>query len=142
MPDVAQARPVTDGVLAALDAATAHPVGDHTAPAVTSGPYTILYSIPGGSFDGSMGGPHEMAVFRYQVDSHNRSRDGAEWLADRNRTALLTGDFTVDGWRIMYVDITPGSPMNEGRDDENELPLFVIRDDVAVQVTKGPLAED
>lgn len=135
MPDVAQARPVTNGVLAALEAATEHPVGDHTAPAVTTGPYTILYSIPGGALDGSFGAPHEMGVFRYQVDSHNRARDGAEWLADENRAALLERGFAIAGWRAFQVDIIPGGPVNEGRDDTNELALWVVRDDVTVHVT-------
>lgn len=146
MPDLVVAQlPITDAVVAALEDATSHPVGDADAvdfagdPIDTTGAYTLVTPIPGGAFDGSFGEPHEMAIFRYQVDSYNRNRRGCEWLADRNRAGLLTATFSIDGWKVMHVDQPGvGGVENAGRDDTHTLPLFVCSDDFAVQVTAGP----
>ena len=139
MPDVVERSPITASVIATVEAATSHPVGDDDAPDDTSGPYTIVRPLPGGMFDGSLAGPHEMAVFAFQVESYNRARAGCEWLADRNRAALLASFVQPDGWRVMHVDQPGvGGVDNEGRDEENELPLFACRDDFTVQVTRAP----
>lgn len=141
MPDVAKRAPITELVLAAVAAASDLPVGDHDAPDDTSGGYSIVYALPGGVFDGSQGGPHEMATFAYQVDSYHRTRRACELLVDRNRAALLALRGSADGWHVMYVDQSGvGGVDNEGRDETNELALFCCHDDFAVQVTSGNAA--
>lgn len=138
MSEVAKRAPITDLVIAAVAGASDLPVGDHDAPDDTSDGYSIVYALPGGVFDGSLAGPHEMATFAYQVESYHRTRHACERLVDRNRAAVLALRASAEGWKVMYVTQPGvGGVDNEGRDETNELGLFCCRDDFAVQVTRG-----
>ncbi len=148
---VVATEPVTSAVIATLATGTGHPVGDHAPPRPsvansdpTRGRYSIVWSIPGGSVDGTWANPHEEATLVYQVDSVGRSRQQCQWLADRNRQVML--DRTASGWlhpitgssfTVIYRNHqVVGAPENEGRDETGQ-ETFTCRD--RYEVTIGPV---
>ena len=144
-------EPVTTALIATLSSGVGWPVGDHApplptvaTPTPTAGRYVIVYSTPGGSLDGSMGSPHEMATLVFQVDSSGRSRSQCQWLADRVRQVMLdrtaTGwlhPITVSGWVVAYRNQqTVDSPQDEGRDNEGTS-LWTCRERYELTVVPG-----
>lgn len=86
-------RPVTSAIVAMLAAAHGRPVGDGEAPADTTLPYSVVFEVPGGGFEGpAFAAPDADAAFVYQVTSVGERRDQAGWMADQNRRALLGRD--------------------------------------------------
>lgn len=103
---VASLREHTDAVIAALEAADLS-VGDAEAPDAQP-PYVVVYAIPGGRAFGSLAEPHEDAELVYQITCVGKTREQAEWLADK--AMVLLDGLTVDGRSIAFVtlDSLPG----------------------------------
>lgn len=134
---VAAAEQVTDAVIATLEG-DGHPVGDHDAPADTTGRYTIVTHIRGGGFEGSQAFDHEMATLGFQVESYGRSRRQCQHLADVNRLLLVTpGDVVPVGWKVMYAWSTgAGGVDNDGTGIDG--PLFCSIETFYLQVCRLP----
>lgn len=119
-PDV---REHTDAVITVLEALDLK-VGD----AVWSGnpeddaPYVVVYPIPGGSTSGTLGAPDDDAEIVIQVSCVGKSREQAEWLADKAKGLLGIGTLDVDSRYIPLVSLDMfGGIM---RDDSVTPPLF------------------
>lgn len=115
---VASARLHTDAVIAALEA-VGLTVGDATAAGLTP-PYAVVYKIEGGEFAGSLQDPFEDADLVYQVTSVGRTREQAEWVADK--AMVLLDGVTVNGRSIALV--SPDGGPGVRRDDDVSPPLF------------------
>lgn len=113
--------PITDALVAFLAAQTGRPVGRATAPLVDgvpadleSGPYAIVYQLPGGDTWGPfLSGPDEGAQLPYQVTSVGKRSDQADWMADRVRRAMvgrtngaLTATLAVPGVTVLDREFT------------------------------------
>jgi len=108
---LASARAVTDGVLAALDAAGLL-VGDATAPAAggwqgAAGqsqftPYVVVHPLPGGRLAGTIAHPNETAKLVFQVTAWGSTREQAEWAADGARSALLASGAVTEAGRSVF----------------------------------------
>jgi hypothetical protein len=137
-------RPVLDATLTMLET-LGRPVGDHEAPADTSGLYHVLWGVDGGQVDGAEGEPHEQGVVVVQVDSSGHSRQQAQWGASRVARAMVertpdggwTHAITVPGWSVSYRDWQiVGQPEAEGRDETGNQ-LFTVRDRYEITVVPG-----
>lgn len=147
---------VTTALLAMLELADGVPTGDHgtTRPDPTTGQqasmptvgqYRVLWRIDGGAVTGSLADPAEDATLVYQVDSHGRSRQQAEGLADRTAitmTAMSAAGGHVQplagsGWRAnLRTRQVVGAPTPEGT-DETGVPLWTVRDRYEVEVVRA-----
>lgn len=88
-PAVVDRRPVTDALLAMLAVATGRAAYDHGAPSDAEPPYNVVWSIPGGSYAGSLARPFQRSTLVYQIDSVGTARESAQWLADKTAHAML-----------------------------------------------------
>lgn len=96
-------RPVTDKLLAALEAAVAPvKVGDGQAPSgstVTSAPWVELLALGPEGRDGSWADPAEEVRVVYQVRAVGKGREQVDWLLDRVAAVILgrgaSGDYAV-----------------------------------------------
>lgn len=128
MKTITTSRPHSAGVLAALET-TGKPVGDGVAPDGAAPPYTVLYDIPGGSIDGTMGDPDADAIWAYQVTSIGATADQARWMADKNTVALSGGTeldpvvLAVTGRRVKRNERV-GGPGGIRRDDDLGKPIL------------------
>lgn len=88
--------------LAPLDALSplAVPVGDHVAPLSLTGdvvaPCAVLYLLPGGTWDDSIGCVGEDGRLPFQVTCVGETAQQAIWVADQV-TGMLTPNVEVDG---------------------------------------------
>lgn len=112
-------RAHTDAVIAALEA-LGLAVGDAVAPDQDP-PYVVVYPIPGGSTTGTLATPDDDAILVYQVTCVGKTREQAEWLADK-ALILLEGNVAVTGRRVLRVSLD----MHGGtqRDDQLTPPVF------------------
>jgi hypothetical protein len=99
MPRPPDRDPVTDGLVDMLVAGTGRPCALNQAPSGATTPYSIVYSIPGGGFDGSLANPDGRCDFVYQVTSVGADENDAQQHADLVRRKLLersaNGAFTA-----------------------------------------------
>lgn len=101
---VLQKQLVTTALIGMLATATERPCGDHASPptGVLADGYTYVYSIDGGSYDGSpFWSPEADATLVYQVTSVGLSRAHAEWLADRVRLTM-TSRSSDGGFQVAF----------------------------------------
>lgn len=68
-------------------------------------PYAILWPIPGGYLDGSIGRPDSDAVTEYQVTAVGATREQAEVVADLVRAAMVRVDLDIDGRGTVSVTV-------------------------------------
>lgn len=92
--------PMTLALAALLESATGKPVGlarDPLAPLVpgepeqrrAEPPFSILWSIPGSTYEGPWTDDHADATWTYQVTVVANRADQAEWLMDKVRAGVL-----------------------------------------------------
>ncbi len=87
--------------------------------------YCIVYPLPGGMFDGSLGCPDDDASLIYQVTCVGADRPQCEWVADKANVTLLTRPYvTVAGRYVTRVqaDMAGGGVR---RDDTVQPPVFI-----------------
>ena len=111
-------RDHTNGIISALEAELV--VGDAVAPDVDP-PYAVVYPVPGGSTSGTLADPDDDAVFVYQVTCVGKSREQAEWIADKVLQLLQAG-VTGPGRRVLRV--SPDMHGGIQRDDQVTPPVF------------------
>lgn len=114
-------RTHTDAVIAALVALGGPPVGDAHAPDEEA-PYYVAYPVPGGESTGNLGSPSDDAVLIVQVTCVGKSREQAQWMADKATEKLLNETLTVADRKIARIklDTNPGVR----RDDDVTPPVF------------------
>jgi hypothetical protein len=66
-------------------------------------PYVVLWPIPGGYIDGSLGRPDSDAESLYQATSVGATRQQAETVGDRVRAALVGAQLTIPGRGLIRV---------------------------------------
>jgi hypothetical protein len=117
----ADARPHIDAILAVLTAAgvTAY---DAEAPADAPEKYAVVYPDPG-TPSGTLGDRHRHLLLEFQLTAVGRSREQAQWVADKARAVLLTTIPTVPG-RVVQPLWQVGSPPPVQRDDDVQPPLY------------------
>lgn len=113
-------------------------VGDAQAPATVpdGAGYCVVYSIAGGTNDGTLDEPNEDASPNIQVTSSSRRPDQCRYLADRVRALLnaaMPADLS-DGRRAYWLNFTTSS-MTMVRDDDVQPPRFYIPDRVQIGTT-------
>lgn len=120
---VAAFRPVTDAVIAALEAAPNLPaVGDGKTPANPGQTYIVVHPV-GGMLTGPSGDPHADGRPEIQVSSWGQVRAQAEETRDRARAVLLTyGVLQVDGQDASWVELLSSSEAR--RDDTTGSPAL------------------
>lgn len=137
----ANQREVTNAIIAVLEAASIT-VGDGTA-ADCEKPYTVLTTVSGPRYDGPMDNTEIDGSDRFQFSSVADTRDQADWLREKVRTALtveaLDAQFVTDAvarrTMLLILDIPRGT-----RRDERGLPepVFMAVDQFLVNTTPTP----
>lgn len=107
-------REHTDGVIAALES-VGLVVGDAVAPSGDP-PYVVVYSISAAGWTGTLGALHDDGSLVFQVTCVGRSRDQAEWLADKVILTVL-GGITVTSRSIpnIALDLSGGVARDDGQ---------------------------
>jgi hypothetical protein len=133
--NVYQASPTTDAVIAALETAGLL-VGDGEKP-VGGGwedapresdfvPYVVVYSLLGGTTDGTIADPDDDAWPVFQLTSVGGTRGQAEWIGDVARSVMLSGSLVkVIGTRRclrVLIDVLGGAQ----RDDSEQPAIFYV----------------
>lgn len=117
----------TEALLSTLSAAP-FPVGDGVAPrnpdkSEMDPPYVVLYSLPGGQFDGPLSDSQADVTLIYQITSVGRSRQQAQVAIDVCRVLMKKGNVTVLNRKVRDLKhLTPNS--GTMRDDDLPNPLF------------------
>ena len=145
---VLEAAPLTNALHAWLEGLALRPVGKLQSPPNRPFPYHVLYSVPGGGYDGPpLSGPDEDATVVYQVNTVALDPDAAGDNADHVRRLMLgrvpaTGAFevpapSVDGWRIIDRRPDGGTP---GAEYSGAPPkrVFTIAERFVLVVTPNP----
>lgn len=100
-------RDITNSLVAMLTSAVAVPVGDHQAPVTEAQqPWVVVYSVPGGQYDGSLQYPESDAQFAYRIESVGRNREQCEWCADNVRRTMLARS-SSGGFQVSFPDTSP-----------------------------------
>lgn len=115
---VASLRTHTDAVIAALEG-FGLTVGDASGEGLTS-PFCVVYPIPGGATNGSLEDPNADAELIYQSTCVGKSREQAEWVADK--TLLLLSGFSVTGRVVTQIELEDFGGVS--RDDDVQPPLW------------------
>jgi hypothetical protein len=118
---VAAVRPVTDAIIALLDAADGVPaVGDGRTPDGAGQTYIVVQPV-GGILTGPSGDPFADGRPEVQLTSWGLHRRMAEETRDRVRAALLVyGALTVDGYDASWVELLGSTGVR--RDDTTGSP--------------------
>lgn len=117
----------TQGMLSALVAAP-FPVGDGVAPreadkSEIDPPYVVLYSLPGGRFDGPLSDSQADVTLIYQITSVGKTRSQAQIAIDVTRVLMKKASINVPNRKVRDLrHITPNS--GTMRDDDLPNPLF------------------
>lgn len=112
----------TNAIIARLEDQTTRPVGDAQAPADTTRPYTVVYSLDDDPGEASQTDPHMVANPAFQVTSVGDTRDQAQWMQKQARDALLGWVPIVTGYRSGPVEGLLSGRIQ--RDPDIEPPLF------------------
>lgn len=100
-------REITSALVNMLTSAVAVPVGDHVAPELDpQSPWVIVYSTPGGLYEGSFHYPESDARFAYRIESVGRTREQCEWCADKVRRTLLSRS-SSGSFQVSFPATTP-----------------------------------
>lgn len=132
---LAATRTHTDAVLAALEATTVL-VGDADPKPPGYGwqgtpgqsvfvPYMVLYPIPGGTFDGSIGDPNDDAQLLYQVTCVGSTRTQCEWVLDKALGALVGQSPVIAGRSLMRSIESDMAGGGVRRDDTVQPAVFI-----------------
>jgi len=140
-------RPHTAAVIAALTAATGKPVGDGHAPeegAYADGwgrgvftPYLVVV-CDDVKFGGPIGDPQADATLMYRVLAVGKSREQAEWMSDKGRSAFTRTNLrlqVIPDRKVMGVIWTGRSGVEV--DHGVEPPLWYVRDTFTLMTTPG-----
>lgn len=117
----------TEALLAALDPAP-FSVGDGVAPrnadkTELDPPYAVLYSLPGGRFDGPLSDSQADVTLVYQITGVGETRRQAQIVIDVCRDLMKKANVTVTNRRVRDLKhLTPNSGVI--RDDDLPNPLF------------------
>jgi hypothetical protein len=117
----------TQGLLDALDPA-GFPIGDGEAPRNTDKsevdpPFAVLYSLPGGLFDGPLSDSQADVTLIYQVTAVGVTRQQAQVAIDVCRVLMKKANVTIPNRRVRDLrHLTPNSGVI--RDDDLPNPLF------------------
>lgn len=137
MPNLASLRTHTDAIVDALNVYiktfdSGHPDNDGGKGWGWQGtpgdsdftPYRIVYPIPGGLFDGTLGCPSDDASLIYQVTCIGRDRPQCEWVVDQTNEVLVEQTLIVPGRYVsrVWADMAGGGVR---RDDEVQPPVFI-----------------
>jgi len=97
-------------------------------------PYRIVYPIPGGLFDGTLGCPSDDASLTWQVTCVGATREQCEWVVDETHASLVEQPLTVAGRFIdrVWSDMAGGGAR---RDDEVQPPVFIATPRYRVEST-------
>lgn len=104
------------------------PVGDGVAPrdadeSEIDPPYVVLYSLPGGQFDGPLNDSQADVTLVYQITSVGLTRQQAQVAIDVCRVLMKRNNVTVPNRRVRDLrHLTPNSGVI--RDDDLPNPLF------------------
>lgn len=104
------------------------PLGDGVAPrdadkSEIDPPYAVLYSLPGGSFDGPLNDSQADVVLIYQITTVGDSRAQAQVAIDICRGLMKHGNVTIPNRKVRDLKhLTPNSGVM--RDDDLPNPLF------------------
>ncbi len=132
--NVHAARPLTDVIVFTLQSAGLV-VGDAVRPsaATATAGYVVVYSLPGGSIDGTLGAPNDDASVMYQLTSVGADRRQCEWVADRARQVILSAVMPLTDRIIspVMVDMLGGTI----RDDDIQPPVWYSPDRYRVMTT-------
>lgn len=92
--------------------------------------YVILWPIPGGVLDGSLGAPDSDAVTDYQVTAVGATREQAEVVADLVRTDLVRAELDIDDRGV--ISVTCDEFGGAVPDRSVEPPVFMVADRYSV----------
>jgi hypothetical protein len=97
-------------------------------------PYFVVYPLPGGIFDGTLGCPDDDASLIYQVTCVGATRPQCEAAADRANSVLIGQTLTVPGRFIyrVWADMAGGGVR---RDDTVQPPVFIATPRYRVEST-------
>lgn len=113
-------REHTDAIVAALVSGGLS-VGDAVAPdPAPDGGYAVVYQLLGGQVAPRLGAPADDAFLAYQVTCVGKSREQAEWVADK-AIEILVGGISVAGRRTHVTVDFHGGVL---RDDQQTPPIF------------------
>lgn len=142
MPNLAKLRTHTDAIVARLTLNAGMAIFDAGPPALdtlgggaswgwqgTPGesrflPYGIVYPLPGGVFNGTLGCPDDDASLIWQVTCVGGTRSQCEWAADKVLEALVGHRLAVPGRSTarLWADMPGGGAR---RDDTVQPPVFI-----------------
>jgi hypothetical protein len=137
MPDLASFNAHTTALVDVLDAELK--TFDAGAPALDGGdgwgwqgepgaskfkPYFVLYPLPGGVFDGTLGCPDDDASLIWQITAVGATRAQCEAAVDRANSVLVGQPLTIPGRYVTRVqaDMAGGGVR---RDDTVQPPVFI-----------------
>lgn len=89
-------------------------------------PYAVLWPIPGGTLDGSLGQPDSDAVTDYQVTAVGATREQAEVVADLVRAGLVRAQLDIDDRGV--ISVTCDEFGGAVPDRSVEPPVFMVAD--------------
>lgn len=130
MTSIHKQGPFVDWVIGVLRAGGLT-VGDGVAPAnVPAGSgFCVVYSIAGGTTDGTVDDPNEDASPNVQVTSSSTLPEQVRWLGDRVRALLdaAVPGVLSDGRSVIWLNF-PMASMTMLRDDDVQPPRFYVPD--------------
>jgi hypothetical protein len=85
-------------------------------------PYTVVYAVTGGYFEGTIGQPFADARPDYIISSFGATQQQAQFGNDAVRTALLGGTLSVSGATVQLA--SPDVDGGAVRDDDVSPPIF------------------
>lgn len=135
---VAVSSPVTAAYLQALKDIGDFPIGLAAAPPkptptpATFFPYAVLY-VGTTLMQGTYVDPHEDGLYRLQVTSFGKTPQSAEHLRDLVRPVLLDVSIDIDGFAVVWTELTNSQPIF--RDDDVKPAIFSAVDVVNALIT-------
>lgn len=136
---IVNTRLVFDAVYTMLDTGiSAAPLHDNESPPdVTTLPYVIVRSAPGGDNDGPLGAPDDDLEVPIQVDCVSRERRQCQWLQHSVRLLMLSQALTVGSGiavKRIYLD-DPSGVYEDNTLGEGEGKVFYTTDVFHVMTT-------
>ena len=128
-------RLLTNAVLAAART-TGRTIGDAQAPATSTRPFGVVYSLYVAERDGPMSDDTADGWWQYQVTSVGDTREQAQGLADELEAAILRTSLSATGYVVGPVKRAERFPVE--RDDDVQPPLFYQTVTFSIFVTPGP----
>lgn len=142
MTDLASSRTHTNAIIAQLETAGLT-VGDSDSPEAAHGwagavgtsnfvPYVIVYTLPGGVYDGTLANHSDDASLLWQTSCVGATRQQCEWVADQVQAALVGQPLTVAARSIQKVSFdTSGGARRD--DTAAGPPVFIATPRIRVE---------